>query len=93
MADTSVERDLEVKLPFYERAGTLDMWLTDLSVEITEIYSRPASDGYRQTLWVKRDETVASLTMTDLQVAADDILGWTRKRLPGRSRGLHGIIE
>jgi Uma2 family endonuclease len=69
------ERDLEVKLPFYERAGTPEVWLTDLSAEITEIYLRPASDGYRETLWVKRAETVASLTMTDLQVAADDILG------------------
>jgi hypothetical protein len=92
-ADPSVERDLEVKLPFYERSGTREVWLTDLSAEVTQIYSRPDSDGYRETLWVKRDETVASLTMIDLEVAADDILGWSRKCLPGRSRGLHGVIE
>ena len=55
--------------------------------------ARPDSDGHRETLWVERGETVASLTIIDLEVAANDILGRTRKRLPRRSRGLHGVVE
>ncbi len=82
-----------MKLPLYAWVGTPEAWLVDLPAEITEIYSRPDSDGYHETLWVKRCETVASLTLNDLEVAAADTLGWTRKRLPGRSRGLHSVIE
>jgi Uma2 family endonuclease len=75
VADTSVERDLEVKLPLYTRAGIPGAWLLDLPAERIEIHSRPDSGEYRETVRMKRGETIASRTIPGLEVAADDILG------------------
>jgi Uma2 family endonuclease len=75
VADTSVERDLEMKLPLYARAGIPETWIVDLPTETIEVHSRPDSGEYRETVRVKRSETVASRTLPGLEVAADDILG------------------
>jgi Uma2 family endonuclease len=75
VADTSVERDLEMKLPLYARAGIPEACLGDLPAETIEFHSRPDSGEYRETVRIKRGETVASLTIPGLEVAAYDILG------------------
>ncbi len=75
VADTSVERDLELKLPLYARVGIPETWLVDLPGERIEIHSRPDSGEYRETVRMKRGETVASRTIPGLEVAADVILG------------------
>lgn len=75
VADTSVERDLEVKLPLYARAGIPETWIVDLPAETIEVHSRPDSGEYRETVRVKRGETVTSRTIPGLEVAVDDILG------------------
>ncbi len=75
VADTSVERDLEVKLPLYARAGIPEAWLVDLPAETVEVYSRPDGGEYRETVRTKRGETVTSRTIPGLEVAANDIFG------------------
>ena len=75
VADTSVERDLEVKLPLYARVGILETWLVNLPAETIEVHSRPDGGEYRETVRIKRGETVTSRTTPGLELAADDILG------------------
>lgn len=75
VADTSVERDLEAKLPLYAQAGIPEAWLVNLPAETIEVHSRPDSGEYRETVRVKRGETLESRTIPGLEVAADDILG------------------
>ncbi len=75
VADTSVERDLGAKLPLYAQAGIPEAWLVNLPAESIEVHSRPDSGEYRETVRVKRGETVMSRTIPSLEVAADDILG------------------
>jgi Uma2 family endonuclease len=75
VADTSVEQDLELKLPLYARVGIPGTWLVDLPAERIDIHSRPDSGEYRETVRMKRGETVASRMIPSLEVAADDILG------------------
>ena len=75
VADTSVERDLEVKLPLYARAGISETWLVKLPADTVEIHSRPDGGEYRETVRVKRGETVTSRTIPSLELAANDILG------------------
>ena len=74
VADTSVERDLEAKLPLYARAGIPEAWLVNLPAETIEVHSRPDSDGYRETVRAKRGETVTSQTIPGLGLVVDDIL-------------------
>lgn len=77
VADTSVERDLEVKLPLslYAQAGIPETWIVDLPAETIEVHSRPDGGEYRETVRVKRGETLKSRTIPGLELAADDILG------------------
>lgn len=75
VADTSVERDLEVKLPLYARAGIPEAWLVDLPAETIEVHSKPDGEEYRETVRTKRGETVASRTIPGLEIVADDLLG------------------
>lgn len=75
VADTSVERDLEAKLPLYARAGIPEVWLVNLPAETIEVNSRPDSGEYRETVRVKRGETVTSRNIPGLDLGVDDILG------------------
>ena len=75
VADTSVEQDLEVKLPLYAQAGIPETWIVDLPAETIEVHSRPDSGEYRETVRTKRGEPVTSRTIPGLEIAADDILG------------------
>jgi Uma2 family endonuclease len=75
VADTSVERDLEAKLPLYARAGIPEAWLVNLPAETIEVHSRPDGGEYRETVRTKRGETLKSRTIPGLELAADDILG------------------
>ncbi len=43
VADTSVERDLEVKLPLYARVGIPEAWFVDLPVETIPVSPPQAS--------------------------------------------------
>lgn len=75
VADTSVERDLEAKLPLYARAGIPEAWLVNLPAETIEVHSRPDGGEYRETVRTKRGETLKSRTIPGLELAADDVLG------------------
>jgi Uma2 family endonuclease len=55
--------------------GIPETGLVDLPAGRIEIHSRPDSGEYRETVRMKRGETVASRTIPGLEVAADDILG------------------
>lgn len=74
VADTSVERYLEAKLYLYARAGIPEAWLVNLPAETIEVNSRPDSGEYRETVRVKRGETVTSRTIPGLDLGVDDIL-------------------
>lgn len=75
VADTSVERDLEVKLPLYARAGIPETWLVNLPTETIEVHTRPDGGEYRETVRVKRGETLKPRTVPGLELAADEIFG------------------
>ena len=75
VADTSVERDLEVKLPLYAQASIPETWTVDLPAETIEVQSRLDSGEYCETVRTKRGETLKSRTIPGLEVTPDDILG------------------
>lgn len=80
VSDTSLEYDRDVKLPLYARAGIPEAWLVNLRAQTIEVHSRPSGGEYRETVRVKREETLTSKTIPDLTVAADDILGRAEER-------------
>jgi Uma2 family endonuclease len=75
VADTTVETDRKVKLPAYARAGIPEAWLVDLYSDRVEVHTRPASGVYQEVRIVLRGQRVASATVPQLKLKADDILG------------------
>ena len=46
IADTTLERDQEEKLPVYARAGIAEVWIVNLNDQTIEVYSQPGFTGY-----------------------------------------------
>jgi len=75
VADTSVEKDREIKLPSYARAGIPEAWLVDLYNDRIEIHHAPYQGIYQEVRILQRGQRFASPTLPQLKFKADDILG------------------
>jgi Uma2 family endonuclease len=75
IADTSMERDREVKLALYAIAGIQEYWIEDIQAEQLLVFRNPAKDHYETALTFHRGQTVALSTMPDVQVNVADVLG------------------
>lgn len=75
VADTSLQKDRDLKLPAYARAGIAEVWLIDLHNDRIEIHSQPGGGIYQEVRIVLRGQPVVSKAIPQLQLNADDILG------------------
>jgi Uma2 family endonuclease len=75
VADTSLERDRDVKLPLYARAGIAEVWLVNLPADRIEVYRDPEASRYATRRIVARGASLSPLRMPDVTVAADEVLG------------------
>ncbi len=74
VADSSLEYDRRTKLPLYARAGIREFWLINLIEERIEIYTEPANGAYTKVVYIKRGETLISVTLPDITLDADALL-------------------
>ncbi|NOT63882.1 MAG: Uma2 family endonuclease [Acidobacteria bacterium] len=76
VADSALERqrDRDIKLPIYARAGIQETWLVNLPESRIEIYTSPADEAYQEMRTVQREQTVESAVLPQLKLAASDIL-------------------
>jgi len=75
VADTSLERDRDVKIPRYAAAGIPEAWLVDLAGDAISVCRGPGPDGYTEIVTVTRAETLRPLLLPEVAVAVDEILG------------------
>lgn len=75
VADTSIERDRDVKIPAYAAAGIPEAWLVDLAADAIRVCRGPGPDGYRDVVTARRGETLRLLLLPDVAIAAEEILG------------------
>ncbi|PYO25587.1 MAG: Uma2 family endonuclease [Gemmatimonadetes bacterium] len=75
VADTSLERDRDVKIPRYAAAGIPEAWLVDLAGDAISVCRGPGPDGYAEIATVTRAETLRPLLLPGLAVGVDEILG------------------
>jgi Uma2 family endonuclease len=75
VSETSLEYDREVKLPLYARSGVPEVWVVNLSGEEILRYSLPEGEAYAEVGRVGRGGSLASRTVPDLTLKAEDILG------------------
>ena len=75
VADTSLERDRDVKIPRYAGAGIPEVWLVDLAAKTITASRRPGPDAYSETAIVARGESLRPLLLAGVTITADEILG------------------
>lgn len=74
IADTTLARDRDVKLPIYVAAGIPETWLTNLLDDRIEVYRDPAPEGYRSITLVPRDGAVSPLAFPDVTIPCAELL-------------------
>lgn len=75
VADTSLERDRDLKIPRYAAAGIPEAWLVDLVGDAITACRQPGPDGYREIVTVTRGQTLRPLLLPGVAIAVDEILG------------------
>lgn len=75
VSDSSLPYDKEIKLPLYARSGVLEVWIVDLQGQRIEVYTEPASDGYRAMRVFAAAEQVYSQAVEELSLPVDEALG------------------
>ena len=81
VADTSVEKDREVKFPVYARAGILEAWRLDVYTGHVEIHRQPTASGYGNAHLLQQGELITPLAFLDLTLAVNDFLPPEQRRL------------
>lgn len=75
VADSSLERDRDVKMPAYAAAGIREAWLVDLANDTIRVCREPGSDGYRDIVTVTRGDVLQPLQLPGVAIEAGEILG------------------
>lgn len=74
-ADSSLNRDLKVKLPIYAAAGIADYWVADCDREVLHVHRQPTATGYTEAQELAGDQTVAPLAAPEHAVRVADLFG------------------
>lgn len=74
-ADTSLDRDREIKLRRYAETGIREVWIVDLNGEAVEVCRRPSPGGYQSARRVGAGIVVSPEAFPDLEIPVADILG------------------
>jgi Uma2 family endonuclease len=66
VADTSLDKDREVKGPLFAEAGIKEYWIVNLSDRTIEVYRDPAPAGYRTREVHTRRQRISPLAFPDV---------------------------
>ena len=75
IADSSVERDREVKLALYAIAGVREYWIEDIRANELLVFRNPLNDHYETVLTFRSGQTISPTALPEIQFSVADILG------------------
>jgi Uma2 family endonuclease len=73
VADTTLARDRDVKIPLYARHGIPEAWLFDVAAESVTVYRDPSPGGYRSAQTLARDAMVSPLQRPDVAISLGEV--------------------
>ena len=73
IADSTLRRDREIKLPLYAKAGIEEVWILNVPERQIEVYREPNFLGY-ETKFVTRDGRLAPMAFPDAEIDVQDLL-------------------
>jgi Uma2 family endonuclease len=74
VADSSLERDRDIKQSLYAAAGIPVYWIVNLQARTVEVYTEPEAERYRERTTRGEDETVSLPGDTDATIPVHSLL-------------------
>jgi Uma2 family endonuclease len=74
VADTSLMRDVNEKLPAYGRSGIAEVWIVNLNDETIEVYRQPHFTGYGSRTVLSAGDLAKPQAFPDVAVNVGDLL-------------------
>ena len=68
VSDSTLNHDVNEKLPMYAAAGVPETWIMNLREDVIDSHSDPSPDGYRTTRRYRIGDAIAPLAFPDLEV-------------------------
>jgi Uma2 family endonuclease len=74
VADTTLRRDRDLKVPVYGRSGIQEYWILDVQERCLYVYREPGPTGYRVQQTLSEQDTIAPLAFPECEVAIREFL-------------------
>jgi Uma2 family endonuclease len=74
VADTTLRRDRDLKVPVYGRSGIREYWILDVQERCLYVYREPGTTGYGLQQTLSEQDTIAPLAFPDCEVAIREFL-------------------
>jgi len=74
VSDTTLDYDLQEKLPAYGRAGIPEVWIVNLKNGTIEIYLEPHFTGYGSRAVLRASERAVPRTFPDVTIQVGELL-------------------
>ena len=74
VADTSVYKDREVKLPGYAAAGISEVWIVNVLEQNIEVHREPFGTGYNTSMFLRQGDKASPLAFPDAEIDVAELL-------------------
>jgi Uma2 family endonuclease len=74
VADSTLARDRDLKIPLYSRHGIPESWLVDVQRQVITVYQQPSGEGYRHASEIGAG-SLAPGCLPDVAVGLSDLFG------------------
>ena len=74
VADSTLRRDRDLKVPIYGRSGIQEYWIWDVQERCLYVFQEPEQTGYRVQRKLSEQDTVTPLAFPECEIAIQDFL-------------------
>ena len=75
IADSTVDRDLNVKADLYAAAGIADYWVINVKSQQLHIFREPQANGYQRQTILRGQQSVRLLSFADCEITVQECFG------------------
>ena len=74
VADSTLRRDRDLKVPIYGRSGIQEYWILDVQERCLYVFREPEPTGYRVQQKLSEQDTITSLAFPECEIAVQNFL-------------------
>ena len=74
VSDSTLNYDVDVKIPMYAAAGIPELWIMNLREDFIESHSSPSPEGYQATRRYQLGEVIAPLAFPDVEIEVSRLI-------------------